>query len=75
MRLVERGLPGERVAVGIPDTADRSQAKDLQELVRMQSLFVQSQMQVLAEQMQELGKSASKAATAGIKGSRNEDTW
>ena len=51
------------------------QAKDLQELVRLQSLFVQSQMQVLAEQVQELGKTASKAATASMKGSRNEDTW
>ena len=45
------------------------------ELVRLRSLFVQSQMQVLAEQVQELGKTASKAATASMKGSRNEDTW
>jgi phasin len=51
------------------------QAKDIQELVRMQSLFVQSQMQVLTEQVQELRKTASKAATASMKGSRNEDTW
>ena len=31
------------------------QAKDIQEIVRMQSLFVQSQMQVLTEQVKDLG--------------------
>jgi phasin len=38
------------------------QAKDIQELVRMQTEFVQSQMQVLSEQVKDLGESVTKAA-------------
>jgi phasin len=48
-------------------------AKDIQDLIRMQTEFVQSQMQVLSEQVQDLGKTISKAATDSIKTSKNGD--
>ena len=38
------------------------QAKDIQKLVRMQTEFVQSQVQVLSEQVKDLGETATKAA-------------
>jgi phasin len=37
------------------------QANDVQELVRMQTLFVQSQLQVLSEQVKDLGETAQAA--------------
>ncbi|MFY9625804.1 MAG: phasin family protein [Rhodoplanes sp.] len=43
------------------------QAKDIQELVRMQTEFVQSQMQVLSEQVKELGETATKTAMESVK--------
>ena len=49
------------------------QAKDIQELIRMQTEFVQSQMQVLSEQVQDLGKTISKAATDSINTSKKGD--
>ena len=38
------------------------QAKDIQELVRMQTEFVQSQIRVLSEQVKDLGETSTKAA-------------
>jgi phasin len=38
------------------------QTKDIQELVRMQTEFLQSQMQALGEQVKDLGETVSKAA-------------
>ncbi|MGA8293461.1 MAG: phasin family protein [Rhodoplanes sp.] len=38
------------------------QAKDIQELIRMQAEFVQSQIQVLSEQVKDLSETATKAA-------------
>jgi len=39
-------------------------AKDLEEMTRLQTEFMQRQMQTLAEQAQELGQTATRAATA-----------
>jgi phasin len=43
------------------------QAKDIQELVRMQTEFVQSQIQVLTEQVKDLGETATKSAMESVK--------
>lgn len=43
------------------------QAKDIQELVRMQTEFVQSQMQVLSEQIKDLGETATRTAMDSVK--------
>ncbi len=45
------------------------QAKDIQEMVRMQTEFVQSQMQVLSEQVKDLGETATKSAMESVKNS------
>ncbi len=47
--------------------AQKIQAKDIQELVRMQTEFVQSQMQVLSEQVKDLGETATKNAMDSVK--------
>jgi phasin len=39
------------------------QAKDVQEVLKLQADFIRGQMQVLAEQVRELGETAGKAAT------------
>ena len=46
------------------------QTKDIQEMVRMQSLFVQSQMHALTEQAKDLGETVSKSAMDSMKGSK-----
>ena len=43
------------------------QTKDIQELVRMQTEFVQSQIQVLSEQVKDLGETATKTAMESVK--------
>lgn len=43
------------------------QAKDVQEMMRLQSEYIQSQIQALNEQAKELGQSASKAAMDSAK--------
>ena len=43
------------------------QAKDIQELIQTQTEFVQSQMQVLSEQVKDLGEIATKAAADRLK--------
>ena len=43
------------------------QAKDIQELIRMQTEFVQSQIQVLSEQVKDLGETATKTAMESMK--------
>ena len=43
------------------------QAKDIQEFIRMQTEFVQSQIQVLSEQVKELGETATKVAMDSLK--------
>ena len=46
------------------------QAKDIQELVQIQTEFVQSQMKVLAEQVKDFGDAVSKAAIDSMKASK-----
>ena len=43
------------------------QAKDIQELIQTQTEFVQSQMQVLSEQVKDLGEAATKTAMDSLK--------
>jgi len=43
------------------------QAKDIKELVQTQTEFVQSQMQVLTEQVKDLGETATKTAMKNVK--------
>ncbi len=43
-------------------------AKDIQDLVRIQTEFVQKQLQTLGEQTKELGETATKAAAGAFKG-------
>lgn len=43
------------------------QAKDVQELVRMQAEFVQTQIQVLGEQLKDLGETATRTAMDSVK--------
>ena len=43
------------------------QAKDIQEFIRMQTEFVQSQIQVLSEQVKDLGETATKVAMDSLK--------
>ena len=43
------------------------QAKDIKELTQTQTEFVQSQMQVLSEQVKDLGETATKTAKEGMK--------
>jgi phasin len=43
------------------------QVKDIQELVRMQTEFVQSQIQVLSEQVKDMGETATKTAMDSVK--------
>lgn len=42
------------------------QAKDIQELVQMQTEFVQSQMNILSEQVEDMGNTISKASMDSI---------
>ena len=42
------------------------QAKDIQELVQMQTEFVQSQMNILSEQVKDMGNTISKASMDSI---------
>jgi phasin len=44
------------------------QAKDIQELIRMQAEFVQSQVKVLSEQIKDLRETVTKTATESAKG-------
>ncbi|MFY9624356.1 MAG: phasin family protein [Rhodoplanes sp.] len=65
------GLDISKKAMGFAENNVRSafefankivQANDIQEVLRMQSLFVQAQMQVLREQVTSLGETITKAA-------------
>ena len=46
-----------------------TQANDLQDLVRIQTEFLQTQMKSLTEQAKDLSETATKAATGALKGS------
>ena len=43
------------------------EAKDIQELIRMQTAFVQSQIEILSEQVKDLGETATKTAMESVK--------
>jgi len=61
----------ERYVVSAFELAQKLlQAKDIQELVRIQTEFVQSQMRVLAEQVKDLGDTVSKTAIDSMKASK-----
>ncbi len=58
----------ERNVVSAFELAEKLlQAKDIQELVRIQTEFVQSEMKVLAEQVKNFGETISKAAIDSMK--------
>src|SRR5512133_2642095 len=54
----------KNVAVSFEFAQKLLHAKDIEEVTRLQTEFVQRQMQALAEQAQELGQSATRAAMA-----------
>ena len=53
---------GQNIASSFDLARQLVQAKDAQEMLRLQTDFIRSQMQVFAEQARELGESTSKAA-------------
>ncbi|MBK5958989.1 hypothetical protein CCR97_12330 [Rhodoplanes elegans] len=58
----------ERNVISAFDFAQRVvQAKDIQEVVKMQAEFVQTQMQVLSEQLKDLGETATRTAMDSVK--------
>ncbi|MFD2182309.1 phasin family protein [Rhodoplanes azumiensis] len=58
----------ERNVISAFDFAQRVvQAKDIQEVVKMQTEFVQTQMQVLSEQLKDLGETATRTAMDSVK--------
>ena len=61
----------ERNVVSAFELAEKLlQAKDIQEVVRIQTEFVQSQMKVLAEQVKDFGETVSKAAIDSMKATK-----
>jgi phasin len=56
----------KNVAVSFEFAQKLLHAKDIEEVTRLQTEFVQRQMQALAEQAQELGQSATRAAMAAV---------
>jgi len=64
------GFAEKNVAMSFEFAQKLVHARDIEEVTRLQTEFVQRQMQALAEQAQELGQSATQAATrAGRPGS------
>jgi phasin len=53
---------GQNIASSFELAQQLMQAKDVQDVLRLQADFIRRQMQVLAEQAKELGESTSKAA-------------
>jgi phasin len=53
---------GQNIASSFDLAQQLMQAKDVQDVLRLQADFIRRQMQVLAEQAKELGESTSKAA-------------
>ena len=58
----------QNVATAFGFAQQLTQAKDLQDVVRMQTEFLQTQMKSLTEQAKDLGETATKAATGAFKG-------
>ena len=51
-----------------------TQAKDLQDLARIQTEYLQSQLKILTEQIKDLGETATKAAAVALKSPLNPST-
>jgi phasin len=58
----------QNVATAFGFAQKLTQAKDLQDLVRIQTEFLQTQMKSLTEQAKDLSETATKAATGALKG-------
>jgi phasin family protein len=59
---------GKNVATTFEFAQKLTQAKDLQDLVRIQTEFLQTQFNSLTEQTKELSETATKAASVALKG-------
>ena len=59
---------GKNLATTFEFAQKLTKAKDLQELVQIQTEFMQTQMKALSEQAQDIGETATNAATSAIKG-------
>ena len=59
----------QNVATAFGFAQQLTQAKDLQDMVRIQTEFFQTQMKSLTEQAKNLSETATKAATGAFKGS------
>ena len=70
MRLAIRRLASLSATFRLDFAQKILQAKDFQELVRVQTEFVQSQMNVLSEQVKDMGNTISKASTDSMKSSK-----
>ena len=62
------GYVQKNVATALDFAQKLAQAKDLVEIVRIQTEFFQTQLKALTEQSQDLGETATKAATTAFKG-------
>ena len=58
----------QNVATSFGFAQQLTQAKDLQDVVRIQTEFLQTQMKTLTEQSKDLSETATKAATDALKG-------
>jgi len=59
---------GKNLATTFEFAQKLTKAKDLQELVQIQTEFMQTQMKALSEQAKDIGETATNAATSAIKG-------
>ena len=60
--------PGKNLASTFEFAQKLTRAKDLQELVQIQTEFMQTQLKALNQQAKDLGETANKGATAAFKG-------
>jgi phasin family protein len=62
-----QGYAGKNVATTFEFAQKLTRAKDLQEVVQIQTEFMQTQLKALGEQAKELGETATKAASDALK--------
>jgi phasin len=67
MRRKAMGFAETNVATSFDFARKLMRAKDVEEITRLQTEFVQGQMQALARQAQELGQSATRAAMGAVR--------
>jgi len=63
-----KGYAESNVASAFEYAQKLTKAKDVQDLVRIQTEFMQTQLKTLSEQARDLGETATKAATGAFKG-------